>query len=262
MIRVLGVVTALIAGSVVCAEDPAIKALRNEVDTQVRAFDQEMSKAREASLKRFDAVIQKIQQNSRIPAATRASEMEELKRHRARFEKDGAWPDNTALINDAATYAARINKSYAPVARAFEKAIDACLKANDNEGVQSFTQAKAKVDERVRGDRFRAGSKWQGSRSGPKGSTLFTVHVKKVNDAVFEGEAHHNPGVAGHPIFEIKGEVNGNRIRCVTTRVIRGGAQALQFDGYILQDKILMGVGGVGGDGKAMQSNFVWLKCG
>lgn len=71
---------------------------------------------------------------------------------------------------------------------------------------------------------------------------------------------HQNPGVAGHPIFEVRGIIDGTHItQCQTTRIVRGKPRLTSFDGYIIGDKILMAVGELGPQGGASVSQ-VWLE--
>jgi hypothetical protein len=256
------VLTNLFAGAALALAPDHLQALKAEFDNAVRAFEQEKAKARETALKRFDLHIQDLQKNWKIPASTRSSRVTELSADKERFEKHGVWPDNTALLNDAFVYSNRINKSYVPVAKAYERLMEACLKADASDVAQAIREQKARLDQSIRGSRFSAGSRWNGSRADAGGSTLFTIHVKKVTDMIFEGEALHNTGIPGHPIFEIGGVVNGNHISGSTTRVIRGKGQFLRFDGFIMDDKILMALGGIGSGGKPVAGSLVWLKCG
>jgi hypothetical protein len=242
-------------------EPVPVKGPKSEVDVARQTFGQEILRAREITLKRFDVVAQQIHKNPRLTASVRLSLIKELKQHKERFAEDGTWPDNPQLAAEALQYAGRLYKAYLPVAKVYERQIDSHMKAGDIASAEKCMQQRARLEETIRGDSFRVGSKWHGSRGDLGGSSLFTLEVKKLTDTVFEAEAHHNPGVPGHPIFEIRGVLSGNRLGCDTSRLIRGKGQMLKFDGFIIGNKMVLAVGGIHSDGKPVSGNLIWATC-
>jgi hypothetical protein len=230
-----------------------IPRLTKELTAAKLEFGKKKATAKDVALKQFDRVITGVN-NGPGAATVKVALIKEWEQKKLRFNQEGEWPGDEDLLGAGATYGTALSKAYVPVTAIYEKLVKAYGSANDRDGASKIVDDKTTFEKQhfFGRDRFVTGSKYHGSRYGGKDAIPFHLNIGKMTGNVFEGTVHVNVQIANHPVFEVKGVVEGLRITCQTTKVVQGKAQGFTFDGYILGENAVLAITPAGKSTNAM----------
>ena len=102
------------------------------------------------------------------------------------------------------------------------------------------------------------GTKWRGTLTNGKTSTLFHLNIGKIEGNILEGRIHIDPHRQGHPIQDIRGKILGNVIDAETTNQIQGKNRPRQMRAVLMGNKIIMAIDAVQPDKNP--EKWVWLE--
>jgi hypothetical protein len=234
-------VVALSSGFALGQDAADIPRLTRELTAAKLEFGKKKAVAKDVALKQFDRAINALN-NGPGAATVKLALIKEWEQKKLRFNQEGEWPGDEDLLGAGATYGAALSKAYVPVSAVYEKLVKAYGTVNDRDGATKIVDDKVAFEKQhfFGRERFVDGSKYRGSRYGGKDAIPFHLNVGKMTGNVFEGTVHQNVQVVNHPVFEVKGVVEGLRVTCQTTKVVQGRAQGFSFDGYILGENLVL----------------------
>lgn len=222
---------------------------------RIAAFEKQKTAADKAALQAFEKLVKNVKADTKIKEAVRQELLEKLSTARSDFQKVGRWPNNAAweLVDDEFTYNKRLGDALTPLSTEYERLIKLYRAKDDDAAVKRLLADRQKlIDANFRGqDGFKAGTVWKGQRVGPKGNTV-VLHMKlnEVKEATFEGVINQNPGVANHPIYEVNGVLEGNKLVFRNAKMVRGEGRAVEFSGYLSVNRMFLHVGGLNTKGR------------
>ncbi|MBX9578718.1 MAG: hypothetical protein K2X87_00275 [Gemmataceae bacterium] len=223
--RSLVLAAAGLAVAAVAADPPAAgeKALQD----QSTRFQEAKRRADEKAAKAFEAVVDKARTSRKVNEAARQDWIDKCVAAKSEYERTGRWPRDPGLglEDDEWQYVLAQAKAYEPLAKEYTRQVKAAREAKDDGEVARLLAAKGKQADVAFPGRagFAAGSKWSGLAVGAKGGrTTVDLRVTAVNNASFEGVVVVNPQLANHPIYEVSGTVEGNKLHFFKGRQVQG----------------------------------------
>ncbi|MBL8825055.1 MAG: hypothetical protein JNJ77_20875 [Planctomycetia bacterium] len=233
---------------------------QGQLEKLKREYNQARAQAREQAIKTFDQMINQVRK-ANMSGSARTSLMTKLTQDKQYFIDTGSWPENDDLAAAAFDYSRLINAKSVPLMKEYEQRIDQLLKANDLPGAQTITKEKENFERELPGmAEFTGGTKWEGTRSGPTGkNSRMRLDVHKKTGTTFDGHIHLDPGVANHPVVQVRGTITGNYVEIVTVKMINGANRNLLFSGYVYGNKLIMKIGGRSTENKPVNDR-AWLK--
>ncbi len=201
------------------------------------------SRAREAFIRQFDAMERTIRAASRVPAPTRAERIRTIRAEKTAFVDNGQMPKSEEMLPGLVRYQQSVHAARKPLAQAYARLMDQALKGGDDQGLQQLTADKAEFDAKLAGQQhFQAQTNWKGSRSGVHGNVDFDLWIGKRDGDTFRGTIWQDRGKLE---ARVEGVIDGNAISFHTKQVVQGQHRALRFDGFILENRLVLQVSGV-----------------
>lgn len=231
------------------APDPA--KLQKELDSAKLEFGKGRAAAKKTALGKFDYARNVINARPHKPSEKQAL-LAELESAKQRFDRQGQWPEAADLLDAGFAFGVSLSVAYHKLAAAFERLIKAHQDAKDTAAAGRVTDDKLRfeADELPGRKGFRAGAAFAGERRGGKQAIPFTLRITDMTGPVFEARVEENMQVVNHPILKARGSIEGVKFGCATTEVVQGKLRALTFDGLVLGDRLLIGIGGIASSGR------------
>jgi len=235
------------AGVLAQAQSPA--AIEKLLQERVQAFAQAKVKADEKADRAFGVTVGTFKTTPNLKEAARADLVEKAVAAMKRFETARVWPSDPVLglLDDEFAYNDELARAFAPVNAAYERSMKAYREAKDDDAVTRLLAEKVKlVDANFPGHRrFNGGSTWDGKRVGAKGGAGVQMHMRvgSVKNATFDGVVEQNPQIVGHPIYEVTGTIEGNKLLFVNSKQIQGTPKPVTISGYMSNGRLFLVVG-------------------
>jgi hypothetical protein len=245
------------------AQNPAT--LETRLREQITLFEKSKRKADEKAAQAFEKVINGIRKNPKLTEEIRQELLTKCYSAREQFERDRSWPVDRSLglLDDEFDYVESLAKAFEPVSAGFERTIRAYRTANDEASAARLLAEKLDLVKSnfISRAGFANGNSWVGERTGPKGGTTpIRLNLKTVKDATFEGVIHQSPQVKGHPIYEVTGLLDGNRVIFHSSKQVQGKQLNLTFSGFLSTDRLFLYVGGKGSGGAPVNDRAILDK--
>jgi hypothetical protein len=220
---------------------------RKQLDRLESQFLKEQKLARDAAAARFDALIAAVSRNPNLSGSERVSNSKIWAEEKELFVKYEQLSPRADLAELGLEYGLRVNAEYRPLAEKYEQLITAATRRKDMKIADELLTAKQKFDTaNLPGRReFAAGTVWEGQRHGLAATVPFRLAIRDLTGSVFRGRVEVNFHVTGHPIFEIRGTIDGTRLQLTSTEQLQGRREQVSFDGVTLGKTILLEQAGV-----------------
>jgi hypothetical protein len=252
------VVLALLAPSL-----PAQRAANPDPKAMKARLEQDVKQAKEALLRSLNARAYLVKNNGALKADTKLDMLNQIEKEVSDFKDKNALPTSDESCGAVLRYLGAVHAARKPLAAYYTREIDRAIKANNLAQANSLSAEKATLDVLIgKIDRFTRGSNWHGSRIGRKASTGCSLHVKKVEGTSFEGELRLVNSNAAADRMVVAGKIDGNRITFQNGKMLQGAARKLTFDGYVIDGRILAGVGGIAVNKKPALPSIIDLRLG
>jgi hypothetical protein len=221
-----------------------IDKLVKELDAEKGRFIKQKEAAKQKVLKDFDAVIKKVANNPNVKPADRLAIADKLKADRAMLAEKEDLPESSDVLPAIWENGASLVQKYRPLSKKFDQAMNACLKAGQEDRAQQLKADKETFDsEHLPGRKhFAAGAFWTGSRYDEGKAILFNFRVTQLTGSVFKARAEQDMQFAGHPVFDLGGSLDGIAIQCNSLNSVQGNLQMARCEGVVIGESMLLQV--------------------
>ena len=252
----------IIITATAAAQPPGPAKYETDLRERIATFEKAKRAADEKAVKAFDNLIEIAKSGPAIKEAARAELTEKSLKAKSQFITTWDWPDDPTygLTKPEYDYNDELAKAFAPVSKGFEQTLKAYREANDTKAVSRLLDEKAKLvtTHFPARESFAVNTTWAGNRVGPKGSTSpFRMKLTVVKDFTFEAEVQQNPTTRDHPIYEVTGYMDGNKLLFSTATQKQGPPQKLTFSGYLSTGRLFLDIDGVTTKGKTIKDHAI-----
>ena len=232
--------------------DAKVDRLLKELDQAKLEFGKGRAAAKKTALGKFDYAMSVVRSQPLKPTEKQGL-LAEVESAKQRFDQQGQWPESADLVDAGFVFGMSLSIAYLKLSAAFERLVKAHQDARDTSAAGRVTDEKTRFesDELPGRAGFKAGAGFTGERRGLKKAIPFSFRVQDMSGPVFSGRVEQDMGVTNHPILKVKGSIDGIKFGCTTAEVVQGKVRELTFDGLVLGDRLLIGVGGIGSNGRA-----------
>jgi hypothetical protein len=231
----------LVSGTLHSQSKSEVTTLTLQLKERNREFNDALRGAKQGALDEFQKMIRTVRNNPKLSATVKADKVNELKQAKKEFEESGTFPKDPEYLLVQLKYFRNISKSYKPLSKVYNQLMNIALK-NDDEALQKNLKGQRKtLDQQVPGvAAFVAGSKWNGTLYfNNSGTATYHVRVGKLNGSIFKGYAIDNAVFAGHPEYEVEGNIDGLEVKFALTKVVQGGVKAAEFKGILAGERVV-----------------------
>jgi hypothetical protein len=199
-------------------------------------FLKDQQAAKQTAAKRFDALLAEITKNPNIAGSERASLIRRWTDEKERFLKYDELRPDADLAELAIQYGFQVSDQYRPLGKKYDLLIGEALRRGENKPADEMLTAKGRFErEHLNGrQEFTAKTVWEGTRQNRNNTIPFRLAVDNRTGDVFQGQIDINGPVTGHPIFEIRGTIDGARLQISTARQRQGAPEQLDLEGVVI----------------------------
>lgn len=214
-----------------------------DLEDRKKRFEEAEERERDRLLKEFDTVAKRVGSTAGIPAEVRVKRVAVINTEKAAFKEKGTLPACDDMLPALWEHMNRLHAARRPLARAYESALNAALKAGNAKLAQQLAREKATYDEHLPGrNTFQAKTNWNGYRAGPMNNIPFHFHVGTCDGNAVKGRMWQDEGKVE---MVVEGKLDGNFIEVKTVKLAKGENRNLTFTGFVLEDRLVFQVSGV-----------------
>jgi hypothetical protein len=239
----LSLITAFLAPATqhASAQDTIAKQLA-DLEAVKSKFLKDKEAAKQKVLNKFNSLIQKVTANGRGKAVDRLSLADNLREERKVFAEKEDVPENSDVLGAAWEYGTALVSKYKPVSTQFNKVITACLNAGKIDQAKQLKADKEQFEnEHLLGRKhFAVGATWTGPQFEGGNAILSRFQVTELRGSVFKGRLERHIHVAGHPIFDVSGLVDGIQLEFTRLVAVQGGIALKKCQGFVLGQTLIL----------------------
>jgi len=215
--------------------------------SQKAEFAERERQLRRALLDRFQSAEGLVRGTRALTPAARTARIEVIRAEKAAFDAKGTLPACDEMQVHVWKHQTDLHRARGILLRAYQLEIDACARSNKSDLLKLLTDERAALESPSGRADFVRDSNWKGSRHEPTGNNSeLTLTVTEAGPRAFKGTLKQTPGSV---TMLVEGTVDAARVEFRTVEVLKGKTKLLAFVGYLLGDRILLGVGGVNTSG-------------
>jgi hypothetical protein len=232
------------------AEQPSAKTGANSphpLKAQKAEFAERERQLRRVLSDRFQSAESLVRATRALTPAAKSARVDLIRAEKAAFDAKGTLPACDEMQVYVWKHQTDLHRARAHLLRAYQAEIDACGRAKKAELLTLLTDERAVLESPAGRAAFTKESNWKGSRHEPTGNNSeLTLTVTECGPRSFKGTLKQTPGGV---TMLVEGTIDAARVEFRTTEVLKGKTRLLAFVGYLLGDRILLGVGGVNTSG-------------
>ncbi|QVL31879.1 hypothetical protein KIH39_24080 [Telmatocola sphagniphila] len=218
--------------------------------TELTEAKEKYSTALEAAARSFyqamKAEINRVENTRGLKPSEKVAILDRLGRERECFEKEGTLPRSEEYLQALYNYAEKVHKAQQPVMKLYDRRMAQALGEKKLELAKQLVQEKKQFDEQIPGRKhLEKDSKWVGVRKEGNVTAHITVQFERA-----EGELRGVITQTRAGSMKFTGNLIGNRLEFHTTEAVQGTFRASDFQGYVVDKKLLMNATGFRKDGR------------
>lgn len=167
----------------------------------------------------------------------------ELERQQQAFNDHGDLPDSNGMAAHAFDYICTLNGPRLEVKAAYERQIAFWTNHGDSDLAANLAEQLERFEQLLPGrNSLRVRTNWVGARSNPTYSTDVKIWIGHLEGNQIKC---HISLDRGDKQLKAEGTIEGNHLRLRQTRMVRGKRRQLNFEGVVLNDKIILKITGI-----------------
>lgn len=225
--------------------------------SQKAVFAEREKQLRRVLSERFQSAESAVRATRALSPAARAARIDALRVERQAFDMKGTFPACDEMQVHLWKYQADLHKARAILLRAYHAEIDARSRSNQSDLLKQLSDERATLESPPGRADFARDTSWKGTRHEPTGSNSeLTLTINECGPRKFKATLKQTPGSV---TMLVEGTVDCAWIEFRTTEVLKGKTKLLAFAGYLMGDRILLGVGGVNTSG-TLEGGYAVLR--